>query len=189
MESIDRLREYLDKNVRKLPHTEWIANEPMELRPSRIYDYIDAIEREVDDNARFRAEAEPFHDRLCKAAEAREDVTLWGVDYMPLPLDADGEPIRVGDVMETDNGIREVDALQRSSRKWSVGLVPVGGGAFSWHDAEAVRHHRTPTVEDVLREFADEVWNRYCNGTTASDSGIRELEAEYAARLTLRGEE
>lgn len=45
-----------------------------------------------------------------------------------------------------------------------------------------------PTVEDVLREFADEVWNRCCEGATASDSGIDELVAECAAKLRLAGE-
>ena len=45
-----------------------------------------------------------------------------------------------------------------------------------------------PTVEDVLREFTDEVWNRCCEGATASDSGIDGLVAECAARLRLAGE-
>ena len=42
-----------------------------------------------------------------------------------------------------------------------------------------------PTVEDVLREFTDEVWNRCREGATASDSGIDELVAECAAKLRL----
>ena len=173
MESIDRLREYVRGNCAT-------ENERAILR------IADAIEREVEDNARFRAEAEPFHDRLCEAAEAREDVTLWGVDYTALPVDAEGVPIHVGDVMEwPDCSTAEVVGVGDGTFFYVEG----GEDAAEWSCASDKVHHRAPTVEDVLREFADEVWNRYCNGTTASDSGVRELEAEYAAKLTLAGDE
>ena len=131
----------------------------------------------------FDCGSREFAHRIEECARSREDVTLWGVDYMPYPLDAEGEPIHIGDVMESENGIREVDVLQKSSRKWSVGLVPVGGGVFSWHDAETLHHH-APTVEDVLREFAD----RVCNSGHQWGLDAAETIAEYAAKLRLAGD-
>ena len=149
MESIKALRKYVNGTTMST----WTRN--------YIDQHIDAIEREVD---------EMWH-ALTIDAKPMTDENMAESGWVRLPLDADGVPIHVGDVMETDNGIREVDALQRSSRKWSVGLVPVGGGAFSWHDAETLRHHRAPTVEDVLREFADglgvPVANSYLAATAA----------------------
>lgn len=115
-----------------------------------------------------------------------------------LPVDADGGYIHIGDVMETDNGIREVDVLQKSSRKWSVGLVPVGGGAFSWHDAETLRHHHAPTVEDVLRECIANVCRsntqlheQGCPPLTMEDidEELDEYINEYASKLRLAGED
>ena len=168
MESIDRLREYVRGNCAT-------ENERAILRMT------DAIEREVEDNARFRAEAEPFHDRLCEAAEAREDVTLWGVDYTALPVDADGEPVHVGDVMEWPDCSTAV-------------VVGVGDGTFfyvedgedaaEWSCASDKIHHRAPTVEDVLAEFAAKLIER-----GELTNGAAQTIAEYAKRLTLAGDE
>lgn len=104
-----------------------------------------------------------------------------------LPVDADGVPIRVGDVMESKNGIREVDALQKSSRKWSVGLVPVGGGAFSWHDAETLLHHHAPTVEDLLFSYGQSCIRVSNEAETdaAKQTMLTKLREEYAAKLRL----
>ena len=168
MESIDKLREYVHGNCAT-------ENERAILRMA------DAIEREVEDNARFRAEAEPFHDRLCEAAEAREDVTLWGVDYTALPVDADGEPVHVGDVMEWPDCSTAV-------------VVGVGDGTFfyvedgedaaEWSCASDKIHHHAPTVEDVLAEFAAKLIER--SGLT---NGAAQTIAEYAAKLRLAGDE
>lgn len=120
-----------------------------------------------------------------------------------LPKDADGEYIHVGDVME---GFDKYDSLKKVMGKVITvsfeadGLVDVAvqawnGDGKSWRrayldpDASVYRHHHELTVEDVLREFTDEVWNRCCEGATASDSGIDELVAEYATKLRLAEED
>lgn len=92
-----------------------------------------------------------------------------------LPVDADGVPIHIGDVM--DKG--RVTCIRDCGKGWEVIL-----DSLYTFDTPTL-HHRAPTVEDVLREFTDEVWNRCCEGATASDSGIDELVAEYAAKLRL----
>ena len=109
-----------------------------------------------------------------------------------LPKDADGEPVHVGDVMEW---VRYEDDDPTIVRKVSAVGADVffawsdEQGRYAQYEAHAYRHHHKPTVEDVLTELTDEVWNRCCIGMTASDSGIRELVAEYAAKLRLAEED
>ena len=153
---------------------------------NKLLAIADRIDAEAEDNERFRREAGPFCDRLREAAAERADVTLFGVDYVAIPLDADGEPIHVGDVMDTEHfGTVEVEGFVHSA----VAFYNYSGQPAYICTAPAnTCHHHAPTVEDVLREFADEVWNRCCEGATASDSGIDELVAECAAKLQLREE-
>ena len=105
--------------------------------------------------------------------------------YQLLPTDADGVPIRVGDkVTEHEDGHTfKVDGFMDWDGEWWV-FMRDGIQA----PASRCTHYHDPTVEDVLREFTDEVWNRCCEGATASDSGIDELVAECAAKLRLAGE-
>ena len=108
--------------------------------------------------------------------------------YVALPLDADGVPIHVGDKVVADDG--EVFAVVHLS------LYDWGWRANGWckdEDSgnfdhtisvvcEHLRHHYAPTVEDVLREFAER-WDdptHYAKG---------ELVEEYAAKLRLAGED
>lgn len=139
----------------------------------------------AEDNERFRREAGPFCDRLREAVAERADVTLFGVDYIAMPVDADGAPIHVGDTLDGYGKTIEVVKLRYGRGGWV--LISRDGSGYA--DTFAFAHHHAPTVEDVLREFSDELWNRYCIGGTASDSGVRELEAKYAARLRLAGDE
>lgn len=186
MESIDRMREYLDENVRKLPHTEWIPNEPMEVRPSRLYGYLDAIEAETHELERFKElhrepfiEMEGFVERLREAVDAGEGVTLWGVDYDPLPVDASGEAIHVGDAMEWPDGEAfEVVAIGGGTLYY----VDEPGGEVGWTGVEGKRHHVRQAVVDVLREFGD--WYAHTKGGCDEDGVL----AEYAAKLRLAEE-
>lgn len=125
-----------------------------------------------------------FCKRLEDAAAKREDVEIFGVEYTALPLDADGEYIHIGDVL-TDGKYTFVvyELAVFGDGSWSIRNED--GNAWAACD---VTHYHAPTVEDVLREFTDEVWNRCCEGATASDSGIDELVAECAAKLRLAGD-
>lgn len=96
--------------------------------------------------------------------------------YQLLPVDADGVPIHVGDVMELSSGaVEEVESMHYyGSGGWTTTTT---------HNATAmpsiIRHHHAPTVEDVLREFA------YGLGVPVADSYV----AATAAKLRLAGEE
>ena len=101
--------------------------------------------------------------------------------YQLLPKDADGVPIHVGDVLDGYGKTIEVVEMRYGRGGWV--LISRDGSGYA--DTFAFAHHHEPTVEDVLRALTDEVWNRCCEGATASDSGIDGLVAECAAKLRL----
>jgi len=95
--------------------------------------------------------------------------------YTELPKDADGKPVRIGDVLEWPDG---------SDEPFEVVGIGLNGTVYymyddscEWTNASTKRHH-DPTVEDVLREFA------YGLGVPVADSYV----AATAAKLRLAGE-
>ena len=97
--------------------------------------------------------------------------------YQLLPVDADGVPIHVGDVMEwCDSGeTLTVEGIGRDV------LFYIDGGNAEWTAARNKRHRHAPTVEDVLREFVDALDIDRCEDFNATI-------AEYAAKLRLAGD-
>ena len=113
--------------------------------------------------------------------------------YMELPLDADGVPIRVGDVMEFSAFeiekpvTRMVDGIGQG-----VFFAWCGERGYQQHEAKRYRHHHAPTVEDVLLEACKAYHSLLIEGMSdvAHDMPApSEIIAEYAAKLTLRGDE
>lgn len=108
--------------------------------------------------------------------------------WVKLPVDADGVPIHVGDVMEwcdPDGEVTvtcEVDAVGvECFFAWDG-----ANGRYAQKCANVYRHHHPPTVEDVLREFAEKVTDSQIPGVHPT---YEEAIAEYAAKLRLRGED
>jgi hypothetical protein len=60
-------------------------------------------------------------------------------------------------------------------------LITDGISDGTWVRARKMRHHREPTVEDVLREFVDALDIDRCEDFNATI-------AEYAAKLRLAGD-
>ena len=161
MRNIDKLREY----VKDAP-----ASSMGEMARAIVAGMADEIER---DERSLRG----FAERLDAAAAERADVTLFGVDYTPLPVDADGVPIHVGDVMDNTHkdgfrAKRVIGICLHDGGKWTV---EVDEERLRWHRTDKLRHHHAPTVEDVLREFA------YGLGVPVADSYV----AATAAKLRL----
>lgn len=81
-------------------------------------------------------------------------------DYMRLPVDADGVPIRVGDLLKeppgTDYGIVEVIELTYDGDDWYFkGEVPMSFmGLAGYFNTAGWTHYHAPTVEDVLSDAA-----------------------------------
>ena len=96
--------------------------------------------------------------------------------YIELPKDADGEYIRIGDVMAYADNTKPMEV---------VALVPPA--VFLTEDgprfADMCRHYHTPTVEDVLREFA-----LACEDAGNAGPEVSRIAAEYASKLRLVGE-
>lgn len=94
--------------------------------------------------------------------------------WVKLPKDADGVPIRVGDVMWQKDRItkRACKAIMGDAY---VMLDGIQGAVY----AKGLTHYREPTVEDVLREFGD--WYAHTKGGCDEDGII----VEYAAKLRL----
>ena len=111
--------------------------------------------------------------------------------FMELPVDAEGVPIRVGDVMVDYKTPRNVVAVAPDSFFMS------GYEIDSFYRPGLARNHRhyvkPRTVEDVTNDIANEII-----GILSSDDGIRitheqntaiyAITAKYAAELQMRGD-
>lgn len=119
--------------------------------------------------------------------------------YVKLPVDSGGLPIHIGDEME---GVDKYDSLKKVMGKVitvsfeSDGIVDVAIRAWnsdgkSWHrayldpNASVYRHHHEPTVEDVLREFAEKITDSQIPNVHPT---YEEAIAEYASKLRLAGD-
>ena len=181
MESIDRLREYALTAASVNATTRAV-----------LAGYIEKIEREVkalvDERDLLKTQWEAgvdFDQRLEACADNREDVTLFGVDYTPLPVDADGEYIHIGDVMEWVRYKDDDPTIVRTVSGIGNGVFFAWSdeqGRYAQYEAHAYRHYHAPTVEDVLREFAEKVTDSQIPGVHPT---YEEAIADYANRLTL----
>ena len=128
----------------------------------------------------FDCGSREFAHRIEKCARNREDVTLFGVDYIALPVDAEGVQWRIGDVIAwpDGSGLKSVIGI---GKDWLFYVDSECEYKADWTVAND-KHH-APTVEDVLREFALAV----CKDDALT---IREgVVEEYAAKLRLAGDE
>ena len=92
--------------------------------------------------------------------------------WIKLPVDADGVPIRIGDRMEVGQQVFVTGVSEK-------GFYWLEGTRYKYGRAGDHRHHHEPTVEDVLREFVSE-FNR--DDTEMCDEEIIE---RFAAKLKL----
>ena len=109
--------------------------------------------------------------------------------YQLLPVDADGVPIRVGDVLDPPADCDDYAPLQ-------VVRLTYDGYEYEWYfdgeaggftgmvgkcmDVAGWTHHHAPTVEDVL----DEMLQRFAEDSY--EGGLIDFIAKYAAKLQLK---
>ena len=181
MESIDRLRDWL--KGRLLMGNGW----------NELNEIADAIEREVKAN-RVDAYTKGYDEGFASADDlaAQHEDAMAGHGWVRLPLDADGVPIHVGDVMEwPDCSTAEVVGIGNDTFFY----VEDGEDAADWSCASDKIHHHTPTVEDVLREFAEKMnenLGMYTGEAIDADEwrdADADTIAEFAAKLRLAGDE
>lgn len=147
----------------------------------------DALRRrnEGELKRRWQREIDALRDERDELREAVRLSEAKASGMIELPKDADGEYVHIGDAMEW---------MPRDKTYQTVIRVVSGVGAdvfFAWsgkscqyaqYDAQAFRHYRQPTIEEVLTEFGID-WEHEDN---CEDRAA--LLAEYAKRLKLAGE-
>ena len=107
------------------------------------------------------AEMREFCERVEKAAKARDELEVFGTAYMPLPLDADGVPIRVGD---------KLNYIDPFGNVFLCTVQPLLS-----HNPKCYRHVKPRTLEDVLFEFGEEFEGEM--------DGIAPIIAKYAEEI------
>lgn len=129
------LREYIERHP-TMTHAVGLAD---------LCDNIDAIHASLE---RENKEMFDFCDRLKAASEYREDVTLYDVDYVPVPLDKDGVPIHIGDTLEWSDGT-------------TFEVVGIGDGTLYYLDADAEGHISIEwTSTEQKRHVKPDTWER-----------------------------
>lgn len=180
MESIDRLRDWLQGRL--LLGNGW----------NELNEIADEIEREGMEE-RSAAYNEGYDAGFASADDwaAQHEDAMAEHGWVRLPLDAEGVPIHVGETVtcvlpfggESKPFVVDRMELGRDGdgNVWSVAL---DRSTDCWEQPLLLRHH-DPTVEDVLREFADIVRKERVELATISEDTI----AEFAAKLRLAGED
>jgi len=163
---------------------EWAEDNTLRDRVLTTYPPQHAVHGVLETLLRIADHIDAEHERAMAAAALIAGVPITDEDmaehgWIRLPKDANGVPIRVGDVL-TDGEYTFV-----------VGeLAAFGGGSWSIRNEDEdawkacdVTHHHKPTVEDVLRELVAAYMD-----TPLDDSNDGEFFAEYAAKLRLAGD-
>jgi energy-coupling factor transporter ATP-binding protein EcfA2 len=106
---------------------------------------VSKLRKELEDlSATIDADTLDFVHRLHDAAEKHEDVTIYGVEYMPYPVDADGVAIHAGDDMQSvsEPAIHgEVYRMELIDNDWWIYFRGV------CTRPEKYRHYRKPTSQ------------------------------------------
>ncbi len=122
------------------------------------------------------------HESACAAAYGNGvmsvPIALDESAWVKFPVDADGVPIHVGDVMDGYGKTIEVLELRYGRSGWV--LISRDGNGYA--DTFAFAHHHEPTVEDVMVEFATD-WE--CAEDGEDKTAVLK---EYAAKLRLAEE-
>ena len=111
----------------------------------------------------------------CDAIQAEVDSR-----FMELPVDADGVPIRVGDMIEYEGDEDTYRLHARGVYVYEDGHVAVMNERLGIWYQENCRHVKPRTLEDVLREFAE---NAVCCNQFGSLYANEDAIAKSAAEI------
>lgn len=133
------------------------------------------------------------HERQCAESWMRGHDAWAAIDrgdemaehgWIRLPKDADGEYIHVGDVLtDGEYKFKVFELAAFGDGSWSIRNED--GDAWAACD---VTHYHEPTVEDVLQKLLEQAVGYSDAHTTVALDALYAI-AEYAAKLTLRGDE
>ena len=168
-----------------------------------IADRIDAEHHKAEDELKAKDGQSWLHGY----AECREELmegneviaaSLEEAGWVKLPVSEDGDVLHIGELVDERLPFggyaapAPIDTMElsrgASGYVWMVKLDAENRALIS---PKLLRHH-APTVEDVLREFTRDWCNAACAGDMTNaerDAARADTIAEYAAKLTLRGDE
>lgn len=130
----------------------------------------------IDDQ--FMENGKAWREGMAATYEVQDEIDS---RYMELPLDADGVPIRVGDVVVDYKTPRTVVAITQDSIVMN-GYPCTGEQGYRFGIARNHKHHKPRTVEDVLRGF----WHDSMDADAFCTIKIDDVIAKYAAELRMR---
>ncbi len=163
----DELRAYTESQIKWLDMTKVHYRNLLE-----IADHIDA-EHEKS-----------IVDALLNDGLPMSDEVMAKNGWILLPVDADGEYIHIGDVMDSkvDYLFDGKPFMVRAMVLCEDGWEAADGRFGNRYKPDSLHHHKPPTIEDVMVEFATD-WD------CAPDGEDKEaVLKEYAAKLQLRGD-
>lgn len=181
-----------------------VACEVNERQDEQYADMVHKLDRAYEKNRNQRKQLTEVQEALHRRNEGelkrrwmreKQDLELqiakMHLESVELPEDADGVPIHVGDVVTMqllfggESKPLVVDRMELShGRDGDLWCVALDTDKECWNQPSLMRHYTPPTVEDVLREFSCVLM-----GKREFDGDVTEAVAEYAAKLTLRGDE
>ena len=124
------------------------------------------------------------HKHAIGYVDDRDPETMAENGWVRLPKDADGEYIHIGDRMENNERVVRI-VLTDDSWEPSVYVERLPNFLHEYFCNE-ISHYRAPTVEDVLREFAEKITDSQIPNVHPT---YEEAIAEYASKLRLAGED
>lgn len=169
---------------------EWAEDNTLRDRVLTTYPPQHAVHGVLEKLLRIADRIDAEHEKAIRELNNLADASVL------LPVDADGEVIHVGDMMERGEARGHVIALMLSEypKKWGGGLhwgVQLEGEHAPTALDLTFHHYHAPTVEDVLMEFADEMNQNLgmYTGEAIDADEWRDADAKtvekYAAKLRL----
>ena len=102
--------------------------------------------------------------------------------YMPLPVDKNGEVVRIGDELYYE-GYNQQFKVGCISIQYAHAYVKDAPNGDTWKPEECV-HVKSDPLKELLVDMGEEIWNTCCTcQTTWSDSGLDGIEERYAERI------
>ena len=144
--------------------------------PSKFLERVIGIADDIDKKHEAYAD---FAHRMKDAASKGEEVTIFGTDYIPLPKDADGKTIHIGDELEWLDGNRlTVNGIGEGGTLFYVDAQ----GDVQWTASGDKRHVKPDSWEAIIEEAASYGSKRQFSGTQGDKAIIAEL-VERCKRL------
>lgn len=157
---------------------EWARNNTVQDKVLTTYPVQHPVHGTVESLLRIADHIDAEHERQLEVLYR----DMSDAKYVELPVDADGVPIHVGDVMEWPNG-KTFDVVGIGDGV--LFYIKDADGPADWTGASTKHHHKQPTVEDMLTEFARDCLTY---ATCVEDHEVTDAIELYAAKLQLRGD-